>query len=925
MAVGNRTENSARNSTVALISQMIHLMMGFLLRIVFTHILSKDYVGVNGLFLDIIFILSLSELGVGTAITYALYRPIEERDIEKQKSLMLLFRKFYHLVALVVLGLGLLLIPFMDMIIKDPPNVEHLTVIYLFYLASAFCSYLMIYKRTLMDAHQLAYIGTLYNTISWVIQDAIQILVLVFTRNFLLYLSVNVVATIITNILISRKADRLYPFLKEKNVLPLSKEETLEIRKNVGAMFLHKFSNVVVNNTDNLLISAFVGIVSVGKYSNYSLVTLSLRNIVRNFFQGIMASVGNLGVSKDKERLGHIFHATLFINQWVSCFATIMLFEIFDLFVAIFFGEQYVFEPAVTALICVNFYLGSMREGVLVFRDSLGVFWYDRYKAVAEALINLVVSIILAQFYGTAGVFLGTVISTLTTSAWVEPYMLYKHRLHMSWREFWKRMLCYVPVTVVILAVTHWVCSLYQSSRIATLGYRALICLVVPNVLLLLVYGRCNEMRFLWAKGLHLLELRQKRSQLNASQRDFLQILKSNLTETDCCKDITLTDDHMEELLCMANAQSLMTNVYGYFHQYHEEDTPLVFKERMKRQSKKVFYTNYCLWQQMLHLNRLLSEQHVPYVLLKGPSVGQYYKYPEMRKSGDVDIWVYQPMTSANEGEAYYGGNFDVVERILLQDGYTREALQHGNHHVGFCKPGVGEVEVHVLWIEDFQEQAVNADIARLAEQAYGRLQQMELVGEETLPVLSHGDQACHMLLHMLQHYVTQGFGWKFLCDWTAFWNRMQETGVYDIFLEKVSDWHLETFVTQVTWICVDYLGLSEEAARPLLLVPVDYRICVELMKEMFASGEFGEAEAGRMVVPEGRGLWAMMREFHHQMRRNHYEASKQVWRWPYLWVITLIEFIANNHRIRNVSTGTVLANARRRSRLRKKMRLFKE
>ena len=130
----SRTEYSARNSSVALISQLIHLLVGFLLRIVFTHTLSKDYVGVNGLFLDIIFILSLSELGVGTAITYALYRPIEEGDIEKQKSLMRLFRKFYHMVAAIVLGLGLLLIPFMDIIIKDPPNVEHLTIIYLFYL-----------------------------------------------------------------------------------------------------------------------------------------------------------------------------------------------------------------------------------------------------------------------------------------------------------------------------------------------------------------------------------------------------------------------------------------------------------------------------------------------------------------------------------------------------------------------------------------------------------------------------------------------------------------------------------------------------------------------------------------------------------------------------------------------------------------------
>ncbi|MCR5639956.1 MAG: oligosaccharide flippase family protein [Lachnospiraceae bacterium] len=497
----SRTENSARNSSVALISQLLSLLMGFLLRIVFTHTLSKDYVGVNGLFLDIIFILSLSELGVGSAITYALYGPIERQDIEKQKSLMALFRKFYHGVALLVLALGLLLIPFMDVIIKEPPEVNHLTLIYLFYLANAVSSYFMIYKRTLMDAHQLSYIGTLYMTISWVIQDAIQIVVLLTTHNFILYLSINLVTTITTNILISRKADRMYPFLKEKQVAAVPKEELCEIKRNVGAMFLHKMSAVIVNNTDNLLISAFVGIVSVGKYSNYLLITQSLRTIVKNFFQGIMASVGNLGVSKDRMRLGEIFHTTLFVNQWVSCFCTIMLFEIFNRFIAIFFGAVYVFELPVVAMICINFYLGSLREGILVFRDSLGVFWYDRYKAVAEAVVNLVASIILAKLYGTAGVFLGTIISTLSTSAWVEPYVLYKYRLQRPVWEYWKRMLLYVPVGGVIFALTHSICSLYRGSLWQELLYRAGICLILPNVLLLLVYMRSREFQFLLQKG----------------------------------------------------------------------------------------------------------------------------------------------------------------------------------------------------------------------------------------------------------------------------------------------------------------------------------------------------------------------------------------------------------------------------------------
>ncbi|MBE5908986.1 MAG: hypothetical protein E7278_09140 [Lachnospiraceae bacterium] len=924
----SRTEHSARNSSVALISQLIHLLVGFILRIVFTHTLSKDYVGVNGLFLDIIFILSLSELGVGTAITYALYRPIEEGDVEKQKSLMLLYRKFYHIVALVVLGLGLLLIPFMDVLIKDPPNVEHLTIIYLFYLASAVSSYLMIYKRTLMDAHQLAYIGTLYTTGSWVIQDLIQILVLVFTHNFILYLSINLIVTIATNILISRKANKLYPYLRDRDVKPLPEEEKRDIRKNVGAMFLHKLSTVVVNNTDNLLISAFVGIVSVGKYSNYVLITSSLRNIVRSFFQGIMASVGNLGVSKDKARLARIFHATLFINQWVSCFATITLFEIFNLFVAISFGEQYVFDLPVVAMICLNFYLGSMREGILVFRDSLGVFWYDRYKAVAEAIINLVVSIILARYMGTAGVLLGTVISTLTTSAWVEPYMLYKHRLETRLLEYWKRILCYVAAAIAVLFLTDWACNLYSGKPWRMLLYRMCVCLVLPNVLLLIMFFRNREFRFLLQKAKQLLHLRSKKRQesgLGASEIMLLDILKCEFTGENPWNLDALDDEMMTDVIHHAVSHGVGALVYDSFYRNQSSLQSTAWMQRLETISKQVILGNYRLWQQTMYLQQKLESAQIPFVILKGPSLAQYYPVPELRKSGDVDVWIYQPNSPASHGEIYFGEQFRTIEQMLLEDGYTIDLHQHSNYHVGYQKNGWGEVEVHALWAERFQKEEINADIAHLAEAAYARSTCAEVIPGQRVPVLSDEDQVCHMLLHMLHHYVMKGFGLKFLCDWTVFWNSNPSDSVYEQLLSYVKKWHLQHFISNISWLCMTYMGLKESAANRLIDEPVDESLCDLFLQEIFASGEFGKTEDGRMVAPSGNNIFALMGEFHHQMKRNHVKASKKVWLWPYLWVVTLVVFIKNNAKLRNISTFTVLKNACQRAKIRKQMKLFEE
>lgn len=212
METKSRTEYSAHNTTVAMFSRAFAIVMGYVLRIVFTHTLSASYVGINGLFMDILNILSLSEMGLETAISYALYRPIADNDIEKQKSVMRLFRRFYNTVAVVVFGLGLLVIPFMDVLVKNQQEVGHITFIYILYLVNTSLSYMLVYKKTMMDAHQLMYIGTVYKTTSWAVQDVVQIIFLVTTHNFYIYLFVNIATTLISNILISKRQIRCIRF-----------------------------------------------------------------------------------------------------------------------------------------------------------------------------------------------------------------------------------------------------------------------------------------------------------------------------------------------------------------------------------------------------------------------------------------------------------------------------------------------------------------------------------------------------------------------------------------------------------------------------------------------------------------------------------------------------------------------------------------
>ena len=498
MKAKSRTEYSVLNTSVAFVAQITAILMGFVTRVVFTRTLSAGYVGINGLFTDILNILSLSELGVGTAITYALYGPIARNDIRKQQILMRIFRSFYRMTALFVLGAGLLLIPFLNVLMKGRPDVDHLVLIYLLYLINSVVSYLLIYKRTLVDAHQLNYLTVLYHKGFLVLQDILQIIILLTTHNFILFLVIAVVCTITGNILMSRKADKLFPYLKEPCKDKLPAEERKDITRNIKAMLMHKLGNVAVNNTDNLLISSFVGVISAGIYSNYFLIIGSVRQVLDQAFQGVAASVGNLGVTEDGEKSRQIFRQLFFIGQWMYGFAGICLFEMLNPFVELAFGKQYLFPVEIVLVLCINFFLTGTRKAVLIFKESMGLFWYDRYKAVVEAVLNLVISIALVLKFGIVGVFLGTFCSTVLTSLWVEPVILYKYRFKRSPAGFFGLYAAMMGVMAGVWWITDICCQLFSGAAFTNLVYRLLICVAVPNLLLWIVYGRTREWKALW-------------------------------------------------------------------------------------------------------------------------------------------------------------------------------------------------------------------------------------------------------------------------------------------------------------------------------------------------------------------------------------------------------------------------------------------
>ena len=272
-----RTRYTLINMAVNIGGQLFNQVLLFISRMVFIHYLSAAYLGVNGLFTDVLGILNLAELGIGTAMIYSLYEPAAKDDEHKLAQLMNLYKILYRVVAVIVLLVGLALMPFLGFFIKDSGGIENLKLIYLMYVANSVCSYLLSYKNSIFLAYQKAYVKNLWAVLCDAIKTVLQIVIIVLTRNFILYLLVQFVLQFIPNIIVSCKADKEYPYLKECKELP-EREEFFGILRNIGAMSFHKLGTVIVRNTDSLLMSSFVGLLSVGYYSNYRLV-LSTRII----------------------------------------------------------------------------------------------------------------------------------------------------------------------------------------------------------------------------------------------------------------------------------------------------------------------------------------------------------------------------------------------------------------------------------------------------------------------------------------------------------------------------------------------------------------------------------------------------------------------------------------------------------------------
>lgn len=498
----SRTEYSLINMFTGMLGYGINTLVGFGCRIIFVRTLSADYLGISGLFTNILSVLSLAELGISSAIIYALYKPIAENDEKKIASIMQFYRKAYWVIGSVVAIIGLAIMPFLKIIISIPPQIkENVYLLYLLYLLNTVVSYFFSYRASLMTAMQRQYIVSGYNYVVTIVQSIFQVVFLILTHEYIDYLVIQIAGGIIYNIWISYKTSKDYPFIRDKNIIPLSKDEKFTLLRNIKALAISKISGVLVNSTDNIVISFFNGLSSVGYVSNYTLLSSTLGGIIGLVFNALPGSIGNLNASTDAERRYRFFNVLNLTNFWLFGWGAIgMVFVSGDL-VKLFYGAEYVLPMKIPLIIALNSYTIGMIQACYVYKSTLGLFRYGQYLLFYTGIINIVLDIIFGKYWGIFGIYVATLFARIVTNLWYEPYAVYRYGLKKSPVLYLIRYIRYMLILGLTGVVCWRFCRWCDFSVLGNVVVKIIICSIFPNAIFIVAFRKTEEFLYLKASA----------------------------------------------------------------------------------------------------------------------------------------------------------------------------------------------------------------------------------------------------------------------------------------------------------------------------------------------------------------------------------------------------------------------------------------
>lgn len=490
----NRTQNAIRNIIFGGILRIYQIVVPFIMRTVMIYCMGVEYLGLNSLFTSILQVLNLAELGVGSAMVYSMYKPITEDDDKTICALMRLYRTYYRAIGLVIAVVGIGLTPFIPKLIKsDLPAGLNIYILYWLNLSATVLSYwLFAYKNSLLQAHQRIDVTSKVTLLTNTLQYIIQIFVLVVLKNYYIFVIVMLATQAMTNVVTSIVVSKMYPKFKPIGKLP--KKMVISINHRIKDLFTSKVGAIIVNSADTIVISAFLGLTMLAIYQNYFYILSAIISIGTIIFSACTAGIGNSLIVESKKKNFQDLNKFTFMISWFSGFCTVCLLCLYQPFMDIWVGKNLKLEFSAVICFCIYYFVYEINQLLNLYKDAAGIWHEDRFRTLITAFTNLIMNLIIVQFWGIYGVILSTVLSTLFVGM---PWLLHNlFTVLFSKTEllpYLKRLVLYVIVTTVSCLISYIICVPIHLKGYTLLIVRLVICCIIPNMIFFLSYRNLSE------------------------------------------------------------------------------------------------------------------------------------------------------------------------------------------------------------------------------------------------------------------------------------------------------------------------------------------------------------------------------------------------------------------------------------------------
>lgn len=491
----SRTKRTIKNIFSGFIFKFIGLLFPFIIKTIIIRELGIEYLGLNNLFASILMVLSLSELGIGSALVFNMYKPIANHDTDRVCALLKIYRDIYRIIGLIIAVIGLILMPFLPFLIKGGyPSTINIYILYVIYLINTVLSYfLFAYKKSIWEANQLNGHNSILETITTLIMYICQIVVLKLFKNYYIYIIFMPITTFLLNILRNYFVNKSFPEYKCRG--NLEKGFIKELYKKIKALLGHKIGSTVITSADSIVISSIIGLQVLAIYSNYYQIINALIGVITIFYTSTTASIGNSIVKSDTKSIINQFYSLTFTNNWIVSWTSICLLCLFQPFMELWMGKDLMFEFYIVILFVIFFYSWLFRRIGLTYKDAAGMWEQDFWKPYIGMIINVIANIVLCHYIGVSGALLSTIFIMIFIYFPWETQVLFKNLFKTSPKKYYIRMITYAIATVIIAIITYYLCSLIKGNAIIHLIIKGIMCCIIPNILFIVCYFRMDEFK----------------------------------------------------------------------------------------------------------------------------------------------------------------------------------------------------------------------------------------------------------------------------------------------------------------------------------------------------------------------------------------------------------------------------------------------